>query len=99
MIESYLHIQGNVMIDSKCFVEEGQPSAGRRAALIDLDGPGFLRLAAIVPGIIPVSRATWYAGAGSIYPKPVPLGNGRAKGYRKSDIKALLQTLEEGGAA
>ena len=87
------------MINSKCLVEGGQSTAGLRAALIDLEGPGFLRLAEIVPGIIPVSRATWYAGAGSIYPKPVSLGNGRAKGYRKSDIKALVKSLEEGGAA
>ena len=86
------------MKNVKAIVESSQPPAIHRAEVVDLDGPGFLRLAEIVPGIIPVSRASWYAGAGSIYPKPVPLGKGRAKGYRKSDIKALVRSLEEGGA-
>ena len=84
------------MKNVKAVVESSQPPAIHRAQVVDLDGPGFLRLAAIVPGIIPVSRACWYAGAGSIYPKPVSLGKGRAKGYRKSDIKALVLLLEKG---
>lgn len=73
-----------------------QPAALVRRVAIDLDQPGFLRLGAVVPGIIPVSRSAWYAGAGTIYPSPVSLGGGRAKGYRKSDIKALVESLSKG---
>ena len=65
--------------------------------IVDLDEPGFLRLASIVPGIIPVSRSAWYAGvARGIFPAPVPLGTGRAKAYRKSDLKRLVDALASG---
>jgi hypothetical protein len=69
-------------------------------ALNALPAQGFVRLKQIIgdpkatpplPPIIPVSRATWYAGmkAGR-YPKPVPLG-ARARGYRVEEIRALLE--------
>ena len=67
------------------------------SSMVSLDGPGFLRLKSIVPGIVPVSRSGWYAGVESgRYPSPVSLGGGRAKGYRKADIKALVERLAKG---
>jgi prophage regulatory protein len=61
---------------------------------------GFLRLNQIVnvpgsstPPLVPVSKASWYAGikAGK-YPQPVKLGP-RTSGYRAEDIRALIEKL------
>lgn len=74
--------------------------ADRRAAHrrhIDLDQPGFLRLEEVL-AVIPVSRATWYAGvkAGE-YPAQVKLGVKRGKrrsvAWKTQDIKALVEQL------
>jgi prophage regulatory protein len=52
---------------------------------------GFLRLRDIIgdkhnPGIIPVSRSSWYKGiAEGRYPKPVKLGE-RTSAWRVEDI-------------
>jgi len=65
--------------------------------------PRFYRLKEIIgsrkqgiPPIIPVSRASWYAGikAGK-YPKPVRLSE-RTVAWREDDIKALCEKLSEG---
>jgi predicted DNA-binding transcriptional regulator AlpA len=65
----------------------------RRAAVrnhIDLDLPGYLRLVDVLT-VFPVSRAKWYAGVASgIYPPSFALGL-RARGWRKSDVKALIE--------
>jgi hypothetical protein len=67
---------------------------------LPLPATGFLRLAQIlgdpakgVAPLIPVSYSTWHAGVASgRYPKPVALG-ARAKGYRVSDIRRLIEGL------
>lgn len=66
---------------------------------------GFLRLPQIVgnpkadppvPPLIPIGRATWWAGVKSgKYPQPVKLGP-KTTCWRASDISALLEKL--GGA-
>jgi predicted DNA-binding transcriptional regulator AlpA len=57
---------------------------------------GFLRLRQVLQ-IIPVCRATWYAGVKSgKYPKPIALG-ARAKGYRVEDLRSLLEALNAQG--
>lgn len=70
------------------------------ARLNALPAQGFVRLKQILgdpkatpplPPMIPVSRATWYAGVKTgRYPKPVPLG-ARMRGYRVDDIRALFE--------
>ncbi len=64
------------------------------ARSIDLDGPGFLSLANVL-AIMSVKRSTWYAGMkAGVYPRPVPLvPGGRKVGWRKSDIKMLVDGL------
>lgn len=53
----------------------------------------FLRLVDVLK-VIPVSRATWYAGVKSgRYPTPFKLGL-RAVGWLKSDIEALIFSLQ-----
>ena len=49
-----------------------------------------------IPPIIPVSRASWYAGikAGK-YPKPIRLSK-RTVAWREDDIKTLCEKLSEG---
>lgn len=62
----------------------------------DLDAPGFIELVVVLE-IVPIGRSKWYEGQKSgVYPKPVPLGIGRRRAYRRSDIKALVQRLEVG---
>lgn len=66
-----------------------------------LPATGFLRLRSIignpkanppVPPLIPVGRATWWAGvAAGRYPKPVKLGQ-RCTAWRVEDIRALIET-------
>ncbi len=59
---------------------------------------GFLRLRDIIgdrdnPGIIPVSRSSWYKGiAEGRYPKPVKLGE-RTSAWRVEDIRKLIDDL------
>ena len=59
---------------------------------------GFLRLRDVIgdgnnPGIIPVSRSSWYKGiAEGRYPKPVKLGE-RASAWRIEDIRKLIDEL------
>lgn len=51
-----------------------------------------------IPGIIPVSRAVWYAGIKEgKYPKPVKLSP-RTSAWRSTDIHALAEQLSEGAA-
>lgn len=46
--------------------------------------------------IIPVSKASWYAGiAEGIYPKPVKL-SAKSSAWRECDIIALVERLSEG---
>ena len=67
--------------------------------------PGFYRLKEIIgdrrkgiPGILAVSRATWYQGIQKgFYPKPVKL-SARASAWRASDIEALMKKITSGGA-
>ncbi|GEM_PF-6350418 len=60
---------------------------------ITLDGPGFLRIEQIIPGLLPVSRATFYRGVrNGTYPAPVRISNS-CSAWRKSDIKVLLEEL------
>jgi len=65
--------------------------------------PRFYRLKEIIGDrkkgispIIPVSRASWYAGikAGK-YPKPIKLSK-RTVAWREDDIKTLCEKLSEG---
>ena len=73
------------------------PQPNHLTPTVNLDQPGFLRLEAILKLIVPVSRSSWYDGvARGIFPAPVSLGTGRAKGYRKSDIKRLVEALSKG---
>lgn len=63
------------------------------------DNDAFLRLPQIlgdraaqppIPALIPISRATWWAGiAAGRFPKPVKLGP-RIAVWRRSDILALI---------
>jgi len=61
---------------------------------------GFLRLRDVIgdknnPGIIPVSRSSWYKGiAEGRYPKPVKLGE-RASAWRVEDIRKLIDDLNQ----
>lgn len=74
-----------------------------------LPATGFLRLPQIIgkrptkadpqgiPAIVPVSRATWWAGIRTCrYPAPVKLGP-NTTAWRVEDIRELIQRL--GGAA
>ena len=61
---------------------------------IDLEQAGFLRLENVL-SVFPVSRASWYAGIQEgKYPKSEPLGP-RARGWRKSDIKQLIDGISK----
>ncbi len=61
---------------------------------------GFLRMRDIIgdknnPGIIPVSRSSWYKGiAEGRYPKPVKLGE-RTSAWRVEDIRKLIDELNQ----
>jgi prophage regulatory protein len=51
---------------------------------------GFLRLAQIVPAIIPIGKTSWWAGVKSgRYPAPVKLSP-RVTVWRVEDIRALI---------
>lgn len=62
---------------------------------------GFLRISQIlgnpkvvppIPGIIPISRSSWWAGVSKgIYPKPVKLG-ARTTAWRVEDIRAWMES-------
>ena len=66
--------------------------SGASNQVINLEQAGFLRIDDVL-SVFPVSRASWYAGikAGK-YPKSEPLGP-RARGWRKSDIKNLIDGI------
>jgi prophage regulatory protein len=65
--------------------------------LIDLDQPGYLRIDDVL-SVVPVSRASWYAGIKARrYPPPVSLGP-RSVGWRTSDIKSLIEELSQQSA-
>lgn len=51
----------------------------------------------IIPGIIPMSRSSWYEGirAGR-YPAPIKLSE-RSVAWRSVDIDALIERLSAGG--
>ncbi|MCP4885832.1 MAG: AlpA family phage regulatory protein [Planctomycetaceae bacterium] len=61
---------------------------------------GFLRMRDIIgdknnPGIIPVSRSSWYKGiAEGRYPKPVKLGE-RISAWKIEDIRKLIDELNQ----
>lgn len=61
---------------------------------------GFLRLRDVIggknnPGIIPVSRSSWYKGIEEgRYPKPVKLGE-RMSAWRVEDIRRLVEELSQ----
>ena len=71
--------------------------------MIQLPETGFLKLSQIigkpnanppVPPIIPVCKASWYAGVKSgRYPGPVSIGNSRGKFYRVEDIRNLIASV------
>lgn len=78
------------------------------APFATLPETGFLRLSHILgdpktdpptPAILPISRASWWAGikAGR-YPKGVKLGQ-RSIAWRVEDIRALIDRLAAGKAA
>ena len=62
----------------------------------NLPTEGFLRLNQIIgskdePGIVPVSRSSWWAGVREgRFPPPVKLGK-RTTAWRVSDIRALIE--------
>ncbi|WP_210485394.1 helix-turn-helix transcriptional regulator [Microvirga antarctica] len=65
----------------------------------DLADDGYWRLKAIIgpTGILPISRSTWYNWIEQgRAPPPVALGP-RIAGWRKSDIRRLLQSLDPNG--
>ncbi|NHZ38356.1 helix-turn-helix transcriptional regulator [Massilia rubra] len=67
-----------------------------------LPANGYLKLSHIlgnpkanppIPAIIPVCKATWFAGQkgpNPRFPKPIRIGNGRGSFYRVEDIRAIL---------
>lgn len=56
-----------------------------------LDDERFLRLNQIVPAIIPISRASWWAGIKKgRFPRGVKLSP-RVTVWRASDVRALLE--------
>jgi predicted DNA-binding transcriptional regulator AlpA len=62
------------------------------SAPLNFPQTGFLRLKQVLQ-IIPVCRATWYAGVkAGRFPAPVAIGP-RAKAYRVEDLRTLLETL------
>lgn len=77
-----------------------------------LPATGFLRLPQIVgtpadhkrgipavPGFVPVSRSTWWAGVRSgRYPQPVKIGE-RCTAWRVEDIRALIESAASTKAA
>jgi predicted DNA-binding transcriptional regulator AlpA len=49
-----------------------------------------------ISGIVPVSKATWYAGIKEgRYPKPVKLSE-KTAAWRESDIETLVERLNNG---
>ena len=72
---------------------------------------GYLRLAQIVgrsatkdapaiPGIIPVSRSTWWAGVRSgRYPQPTRALGARITAWHVADIRALIESAAGAKAA
>lgn len=49
-----------------------------------------------IPGIVPISRAAWYAGIKEgRYPKPVKLSE-KTAAWRASDIEMLVERLSKG---
>ena len=47
-----------------------------------------------IPAIIPVCKATWFAGVKSgRYPKPVRIGDGRGTFYKVETIRALIASV------
>ena len=72
-------------------IDAPQPSRRERRhrpGVVDLSQPGFLRLEQVL-AIFPVSRASWYAGLGTIYPNSVRIGP-RSVAWRTEDIRALV---------
>lgn len=54
---------------------------------------GFLRLPQVL-SLIPVSRASFYAGIKSgIYPAPCRLGSLRSVGWKADDIRLLIEEI------
>lgn len=54
----------------------------------------FLRLKQIVPDLVPVSRAGWWAGVkAGRFPRPIKLSH-RVTVWRASDIQALIRRQE-----
>ena len=50
-----------------------------------------------ITGMIPMSRASWYAGIKKgLFPAPVKLRNSRSSYWRDSDIKELINSAHGG---
>ena len=63
-----------------------------------LPAVGFVRLPAVL-SLIPVSRATWWAGIQQgRFPRGIKLGP-RLTGWRVEDIRQLIERLGKEGAA
>ena len=63
----------------------------------DLPETGYLRLPQVL-ALIPVSRATWWAGVASArYPQAVKLSP-RCTAWRAEDIRELIQTINKANA-
>jgi hypothetical protein len=68
---------------------------------------GFCRLKQIIgdpkadppiPGVIPVSKSTWWEGVKSgRFPKPTKLGP-HTSAWHVADIRALIRQFKQGGA-
>lgn len=69
----------------------------RGPGVVDLSQPGFLRLEQVL-AIFPVSRASWYAGLGTIYPDSVRIGV-RSVAWRTEDIRRLVECPPDFGQA
>lgn len=72
--------------------------AAEREFKVDLEQPGLLRLKEVLD-LLRISRSGWYAGLQrGQYPPPVKLAIGprtRAVRWKKSDLLALLQKLDQ----
>lgn len=76
-----------------------------------LPDTGYLRLSQIIgrkatderpaePGLIPVSRSTWWAGVRSgRYPQPTRALGARITAWRVEDIRALIESADGAKAA
>lgn len=80
----FAHFWANTITFRRIVVSDASTSA--------LPATGFLRLPAVLT-LIPVGRATWWAGVKSgRYPAPVKLGP-RMTAWRAEDVRSLINAL------